>query len=424
MDTASIVILVIALLILVCVSGFFSGSETGLMSINRYRLRHQMREGKKSAARVSKLLERPDRLLGIILIGNTFANVMASSVATILFIKLLGDYGVAVATILVTFILLIFAEIAPKTVAALYSQKIAYFASLPLTFLLKILYPVVWVANGIVNNLLKMFGIVVDKTGVDHLSVEELRTVVLESSSRISPQHQDMLLRILEMEAITVDDIMVPRNEIVGIDLNAEWDEILEQLTHSPHTKIPLYKDDIDNVVGIIHLREALNLLGHNKLSKMSLEKIAREIYYIPEGTPLHIQLFNFRKEQRRQALVVDEYGDIMGLVTIEDILEEIVGELTTEVPSIWKSIKSLPDGSYEVDGGVSIREINRILEWQLPVDGPKTLGGLIVEHFEEIPETGICMRIEGYPLEVLSVEENLVKLVKIMPQLKPKENM
>jgi len=228
-----------------------------------------------------------------------------------------------------------------------------------------------------------------------------------------------MLLRILEMEEITVDDVMIPRNEIIGIDLNAEWETILEQLTHSPHTKLPLYKDEVDNVVGIVHLREALNLLGHDKLSKGTLAGIAREIYYIPEGTPLHIQLFNFRKEQRRLALVVDEYGDIMGLVTIEDILEEIVGELTTEVPSIWKSIKSLPDGSYEIDGSVSIREINRILNWELPIDGPKTLGGLLIEHFQEIPEKGICMRIEGYPLEVLNVEDNLVKRVKVMPQFK-----
>ena len=419
MDTATIIILVITLVVLVCVSGFFSGSETGLMSINRYRLRHQMRAGEKAATRVSLLLERPDRLLGVILIGNTFANVLASSVATILFVKLLGDYGVVVAAVLVTFILLIFAEIAPKTVAALYSQKIAYTVSLPLSLLLKVLYPIVWVANGIVNNLLKLFKITINKSSVDHLSMDELRTVVLESSSRISPQHQDMLLRILEMEETTVDDVMIPRTEVVGIDLNAEWSDILEQLTHSAHTKLPLYRDDIDNVVGIIHLREALNLLGHNKLSHTSLANIAREVYYIPEGTPLHIQLFNFRKEQRRLALVVDEYGDIMGLVTIEDILEEIVGELTTEIPSVWKSIKSLPDGGFEVDGSVSIREVNRILEWDLPVDGPKTLGGLIVEHFEEIPEKGICMRISGYPLEVLAVEDNLVKLVKVMAQFK-----
>lgn len=419
MDTATIIILIITLVALVCVSGFFSGSETGLMSINRYRLRHQMRAGEKAATRVSSLLERPDRLLGVILIGNTFANVLASSVATILFVKLLGDYGVVVAAVLVTFILLIFAEIAPKTVAALYSQKIAYIVSLPLSLLLKVLYPIVWIANGIVNNLLKLFNITINKSSVDHLSMDELRTVVLESGSRISPQHQDMLLRILEMEETTVDDVMIPRTEVVGIDLNAQWSDILEQLTHSAHTKLPLYKDDIDNVVGIVHLREALNLLGHNKLSHTSLASIAREVYYIPEGTPLHIQLFNFRKEQRRLALVVDEYGDIMGLVTIEDILEEIVGELTTEIPSIWKSIKSLADGGFEVDGSVSIREINRILEWDLPVDGPKTLGGLIVEHFEEIPEKGICMRITGYPLEVLAVEDNLVKLVKVMPQFK-----
>ncbi len=416
-----VVLLILSLIALIFISGFFSGSETGLMSLNRYRLRHQAREGNKAAIRVNKLLERPDRLLGIILIGNTFANILASSIATILFIKLLGEYGVVVSTILLTFIVLIFAEIAPKTVAALYPQTVAYGASLVLTLLLKILYPIVWIANGVVNNFLKIFGIQVDKTSVDKLSMDELRTVVLESKGRISPLHQDMLLRILEMEEITVDDIMIPRTDIRGIDLNEEWPVLLNNLTSSAHTKLPLYRDDIDNVVGIIHLREALNLLGQNKLDKASLNKLAKEVYFVPEGTPLHIQLFNFRKAQRRSALVVDEYGDIIGLVTIEDILEEIVGELSTEVPSVWKSIITQTDGSYIVDGSVNLRELNRIMDWQFPLDGPKTLGGLLVEYYQEIPQAGICMRINDYPLEILSVEDKLIKQVKILPYLKRK---
>jgi len=413
---SSIILLILLLVLLILTSGFFSGSETGLMSLNRYRLRHQAKEGNKTAIRVSKLLDRPDRLLGIILIGNTFANILASSIATIIFVKWLGDYGVLVATILLTLIILIFAEIAPKTVAALYSQQFSYIVSYPLTFLLKILYPIVLVANSLVNNFLKLFGIKVDKAKVDKLSMDELRTVILESKGRISPQHSDMLLRILEMEEITVDDVMIPRNEIVGIDLNDDWLDILSSLTSSPHTKLPIFRDDIDNVIGIIHSREALKLLGDDKLNKDALAKMVRDIYFIPEGTPLHIQLLNFRKEQRRSALVVDEYGDIIGLVTIEDILEEIVGELSTEIPSVWKSVKSQPDGSYIVDGSVSLRELNRIMDWSLPVDGPKTLGGLLVEYYQEIPEAGICMRINDYPLEILLVEDKLIKQVKIMP--------
>lgn len=408
--------LILGLVALILMSAFFSGSETGLMSLNRYRLRHLVGAGDKKAKRVNKLLERPDRLLGMILIGNTFANIMASSLATILFVKVLGDLGVFIATILLTFIILIFAEIAPKTVAALFPQKIAFLVSVPLTLLQKILYPVIWLINGIVNSFLKLFGIKVAKTSVDRLSLEELRTVVLESSGRISPLHQDMLIRILEMEEVTVDDVMIQRSDIIGIDLDASWDEILIALTSCEHTKLPLYHDDIDNVAGILHVRDALKLLGQGQLSKESLVALAREVYYVPEGTPLHIQLLNFRKEKRRSALVVDEYGDILGLVTIEDIIEEIVGELTTEIPSVWNSIKSLPDNSYEVDGSVSIRELNRSLNWDLPVDGPKTLGGLIIEHYESIPTAGICMRIHGYPLEILQVDNNLVKTVKVMP--------
>lgn len=414
-------ILIIVLFLLIGLSAFFSASETGLMSLNRYRLRHLVKEGRKSAIKTSKLLERPDRLLSVILIGNTFVTVMASSIATIIFVKLFGDYGVAIATLLLTFLILIFAEISPKIVAALYPQSIAEFVSYPLTFLLKTLYPIVWLANSTVNRFLRLFGIIVKRAGVDHLTTEELRTVVSESTGRISQQHQDMLLRILEMEEITVDDVMVPRSDILGLDLNEPWSDILSRITNSPHTKLPLYRDDIDNVVGIVHLREALKLLGHQQLNKEVLLDIAREVYFVPEGTPLSKQLFNFKKTQHRSALVVDEYGDILGLVTLEDILEEIVGEFTTEVPSVWKSVTSQADGSYEVDGSVNLRELNRIMGWNFPVDGPKTLGGLLTEYFQEIPETGICMKINGYAVEILAMDGNLVKTVKILLNAKIK---
>lgn len=401
---------------LVLVSAFFSASETGMMFVNRYRIRHLANTGNKPAQRVSKLLERPDRLLGVILTGNTFANIFASSVATILAVHLFGDIGVAISTVVLTFIVLIFGEMAPKTLAALHSQSVATKASFLLVILLKLLYPVVWLINTIANGILKIFGANIGKSGVDRLSIDELRSVVLESSGRISQQHQEMLLRILEMEKVTVDDIMIPRNEIVGIDLHDDLEKIIEQLTVCTHTKLPLFQDDIDNVIGILHSREALKLLGQNRLNKHSLREIARDVYFVPEGTPLHIQLLNFRSEQRRSALVVDEYGDIQGLITLEDILEEIVGEFRTDVPAVCKYIEPQTDGSFIIDGSVNIRELNRLMSWQLPVDGPKTLSGLITEYLEAIPQEQTCLRLAGYPLEVLKVQDNLVKAVNISP--------
>lgn len=409
--------LVAILVCLVLISAFFSASETGMMSVNRYRIRHLARTGDKAAMRVSKLLERPDRLLGVILTGNTFANILASSVATVLAVHFFGDLGVAIATLLLTMTILIFGEMAPKTLAALHSQSVSTGASWLLVILLKLLYPVVWLINTVANGLLKLFGINIGKSGIDRLSVDELRSVVLESSGRISQQHQDMLLRILEMEKVTVEDIMIPRNEIVGIDLHDEWDKIVEQLTASQHGKLPLYQDDIDNVVGVLHLHETLKLLGQDRLNKHILREIAHEIYFVPEGTPLHTQLLNFKTEQRRSALVVDEYGDIQGLITLEDILEEIVGEFRTDIPAVCKYVEPQTDGSFVIDGSVNIRELNRLMGWQLPVDGPKTLSGLITEYLEAIPQEQTCLRLSGYPVEILKVQDNLVKSVNLNPK-------
>lgn len=417
MSQFSTITLIITLVVLILLSAFFSASETGMMSINRYRIRHLARTGDKTALRICKLLERPDRLLGVILTGNTFANILASSIATVIAVHFFGDVGVIIVTVLLTLVILIFAEMAPKTLAALYSQAVASTASLPLAFLLKVLYPVVWTMNTIANGILRLFKINVEKAGIDRLSAEELRSVVLESSGRISKQHQEMLLRILETEHVTVDDIMIPRNEIIGIDINDDWEKVVDFLTSSSHTKLPLYKDDIDNVIGILHVREALKLLGQNRLDKDSLRQVAREVYFIPEGTPLHVQLLNFRTEQRRSALVVDEYGDIQGLITLEDVLEEIVGEFKADIPTASKYVEPQTDGSFVIDGTVNIRELNRLMGWQLPVDGPKTLSGLIIEYLEFIPEAQTCLRLAGYPMEVTMVQGNLIRSVNVFPK-------
>lgn len=409
------------LVLLLLTSAFFSASETAIMAVNRYRIRHLAREGNKAAIRVHQLLQRPDRFLGVVLIGNTFANILASAIATVLAVHYFGDLGILLSTLALTLVVLIFAEIAPKTVAAARSQWLALKVSLPIKWLLKILYPIIWLANTFVNGLLRSLGVRSDGSSSDRLNMEELRSVVMESSGHISSHHQDMLLRIIEMEQICVDDIMVPRNEIYGIDLEDEWDSILHQLANSRHTQIPLYRDDIDNVIGIAHLRDALKLLGHNELTKESLEHLAKDVYFIPDSTPLHIQLLNFRREQRRLALVVDEYGDLQGLVTLEDILEEVVGEFAAEEPSVSKLVQMHQDGSYLIDGSVSLRELNRHLKWHFPVDGPRTLSGLVIEHFEEIPPAQVCMRIAGYGIEIINTQDNMVKSLRVLPHPKRK---
>lgn len=411
-------ILMIILILFVFISAFFSAAETSMMSVNRYRIRHLARAGNKAAKRVSELLTRPDRLLGVILTGNTFANILSSSVATVLAVHLFGDLGVAIATILVTIVILIIGEMTPKTLAALHAQPVAMKSSFILVGLLKFLYPVVWAINGLSNGLLRLFGVNFKESHGDRLSAEELRSVVLESSGRISEQHQEMLLRILEIEKVTVDDIMIPRSDIIGIDINHDWSDILNQLSQTTHGKLPVYEDDIDNVIGLLHIRDILPLLGQQALTVEKLKSALREIYFIPESTALPVQLLNFKRENRRSALVVDEYGDIQGLITLEDILEEIVGEFNTVVPSVCEDVLPQTDGSFIIDGSVNLRELNRLMGWHLPVDGPKTLSGLITEYLESMPLEQICLRLYGYPLIILSLEGKLVKSVRCLPQL------
>ena len=417
MDTIPLSILFSILFVLIILSAFFSSSETGMMALNKYRLRHLVKEKHRSATMVSKLLEKPDRLIGVILFGNNVVNFLAAAIATVIGFRLLGDYGVAASPFIIAIIFIIFAETAPKTYAAIRPEKIAFPSAYILTPLLKLFYPIVFVINKISNTLLIPFGINTKNKEESPLSQDELRMIVHEAGAAISSNHQDMLLGILELEKVSVDDIMVPRNELVGIDLNDSVADILEQLTHCQHTRLIVYRENIDNIVGILHLRHVLRILGREKdFTIDELEKLTIEPYYLPEGTPLHTQMLNFQKQKRRIGLVVDEYGVLQGMVTLDDILEEIIGEFTTDLQTFNKDIQPQEDGSFFVDGGTTIRDINKQLDWELPTEGPKTINGVILEHLEDIPEAGTSLRINDYTFEITQVVDNAVKKVKIFP--------
>ncbi|MGQ8366797.1 HlyC/CorC family transporter [Glaciecola sp. 1036] len=419
MDQLSDTTLITTLVILIILSAYFSSSETGLMSINRYRLKHLSNEGHKGALRVQTLLERPDRLIGLILIGNNLVNIGAATIATELCFRWFGDfYGPLVATFGLTLIVLVFAEVTPKTYAALYPEKIAFPSSILLLPLAIIMTPLVKGVNAITNGILMLFRMnPVDSAG-DSLSREELRTVVYEAGSLIPKKHQDMLISILDLENVTAEDIMVPRSDIFAIDVNDDWKIIQKKLTHAQHTRVLLYRDSIDDAVGFMHVRDALRLLSKDQFTKATMLRAVREIYFTPESTPLHKLMFKFQQERERIGLVVDEYGDIQGLVTLEDILEEIIGDFTTNmVPDYSKEAIVQQDGSYLVDGSANVRELNKELGWTLPMDGPKTLNGLVLEYLEDIPENNISIRLAGYPMEIVDISGNMIKTVRIMPE-------
>ncbi|OOF11442.1 MULTISPECIES: HlyC/CorC family transporter [Salinivibrio] len=423
MDDISTGILISFLVLLIVISGYFSGSETGMMALNRYRLRHLSKQGHTGAKRVEKLLARPDRLIGLILIGNNLVNILASSIATVLGLRLYGDAGIAIATGVLTMVILVFAEVTPKTLAALYPERVSFLSSFVLTILMKVFYPVVSLVNFITNGFLRLLGLGVKSDGKDNLSTEELRTIVNEAGSLIPRRHQHMLISILELEEVTVDDIMVPRNEITGINVNDDWKSIMRQLTHAPHGRMVLYRDTIDEVVGMLRVREAYRLMVEkNEFNKETLLRAADEVYFIPEGTPLNVQMLKFQRNKQRIGLIVDEYGDIIGLVTLEDILEEIVGEFTTSLsPSLAEEITPLTDGGYLIEGSANIRDLNKSLNWDLPTDGPRTLNGLILEHLEDIPNSRLSVEIDGHLIEIVDVAENMIKQVKVLPIQKQK---
>lgn len=402
------------LLFLILCSAFFSSSETGLLSLNRYRLRHLQREGHKGAQRAGRLLNQPDRLLGTILVGNNVVNILAASIATVVAVDMWGDAGVAIATTGMTIFLLIFGEITPKTFAALRPETVAFPASRLLSLLMLVLYPVVWLTSAISNGLIRLLGINPKERISDALSTEELRSVVREAGDDLPEQRQDMLLGILDLENVTVNDVMIPRNEIIGIDLNDNLDHIVWQLRTTSHTRLPVYRDNINQIIGVVHMRQIARLLTLNKLTHAVLEAACNEPYFIPEDTALSVQLLNFQKHKKRMGIVVDEYGDIEGLVTLEDILEEIVGELSDKEQDQEAEITQQAENSYEIDGTAYIRDINKILGWELPCDGPKTLNGLITEILESIPEGAVCVKIGPYLVETLEVRDNRISKARL----------
>ena len=418
MQHPSLGLLFAALAGLLILAAFFAGSETALMSLNRYRLRHRASEGSRGARLAEALLARPDRLIGLILLLSTLVNVATPILVGFIALKLGGEFLVAFGAALLAFVLLIFCEVAPKTFGALHPERLALPAAYIYTPLLFLLYPFVWFTNLLANGVLRMFG-VSRQVAANSLSSEELRTVVAEAGAMIPRQHQQMLVSILDLENATVEDIMVPRNEIVGIDIDDDWDRITEQLRQSQHTRLPVYQGEIDRIIGLLHMKQVVHELarGHLDQDTLTAAAQAREPYFVPSGTTLNTQLLNFQRNKRRMAFVVDEYGDIQGLVTIEDILEEIVGEFTTDPATMMhKDVHAEADGSFVASASATIRALNRSMRWNLPTDGPKTLNGLIVEFLETIPEPGTTLKMANYMLEVLQTGDNAIKTVRIRP--------
>ncbi len=399
--------------VLLVLSAFFSGSETALMRLNRYHLRHKAREGHRGAKLAETLLKRPERLIGLILLGNNLVNFSAASLVAVITLEIGGEPAVAIGTIVFTLVVLIFAEAAPKTLAAQHPERLAFPAAMIYYPLLKVLYPIVWLTNMASNGVLYLCGVRDDGRDQQSLTREELRTVVRDAGARISSRYRQMLISILDLEKVTVDDVMVPHNEIVGIDLDDDDQAIQKTIAESQHTRLPVFRDDIDKIVGVLHLRRLANL-AHEEFDRNTLQRLLIEPYFVPEGTPLSTQLVQFQRRRERIAMVVDEYGDIQGIVTLEDILEEIVGEFTTDPGDDETDVVSDGSDTYIVDAAVNIRELNRSQDWDLPTDGPKTLNGLIVELLETIPKPQTCLKISGYPIEIVETDDNRIRTVRI----------
>jgi len=413
LNEAPLGILFTILGILILLSAFFSSSETGMMSLNRYRLKHLKNSGHRGAQRASRLLERPDRLIGLILIGNNLVNITASAIATVIAIQLWGNTGIVIATVSLTLVILIFAEITPKTIAALHPEKVAFPASLILGPLLRLLYPVVWLVNCITNGLLRLLGINPAEHPELSLSSDELRTIVNSAGHRIPQQHQGMLLNILELEKVTVDDIMIPRVDVYGLNLDDDDSTLLRRIQSSEYTRLPVYRENINDIVGVLHMRRVSRFMDKNGLQRERMMEQLDQPYFIPEGTPLNTQLFNFQQQKRRIAVVVDEYGEVLGLVALEDILEEIVGEFTSNLAEAIEDISPQQDGSYLINGTANVRDINKSLQWKLPTDGPKTLNGLLLEYLESFPDGNVGVLIDDYYLEILDLQDNVIQAVR-----------
>lgn len=418
MNDLSLAVLIAALLVCIIVSGFFSGSETGLMTLNRYRLRHRAQSGERGAKMAQDLLKRPDRLIGLILLLNNIAQALIPMLLMAIALRLTGDpeTAIIIATVSTALLIFVFSESMPKTLGALNPERIALPAAFLYWPLLRTFGWVIDLVNFIGNRVLRLFGVSADEAAQHSLSVEELRTVVAEAGAMIPQRHQKMLLSILDLEHSTVEDIMVPRNEIQGLDLSEPWDVIRQQIIESQHTRLPVFDGAIDNLKGVVHLRRLLSLAADNRLDMNSLREFIREAYFVPEGTPLNQQLLNFQNQRRRLGFVVNEYGDIEGLVTLDDILEEVVGEFTTDPNLRAKNIQPETDGSYVVTGSTTLRSLNRSLGWKLPLDGPKTLNGLVLEKLEQIPQPGGQIEISGYQIEIVETIGNAVRSARMVP--------
>lgn len=418
MTTIPLGALIGALVFLVLLSAFFSAAEIAMVSLNRRRLRHLAASGRRAAQLAERLLERPDRLIGVILLGSNAVNALFSALTTVTVIRLLGeDQGaIGIATVVITLVILIFTDLAPKTLSALHPERVAFPSAFLLRPLLWLMYPVVWAINGLANGLLRLVGVNVRERPVEKVTPEELRATILEAGVLIPETHQDMLLAILDLEKVTVDDVMVPRGRIEGINLDVEWDELVTRITSSRYTRLPVYHGSLDNVTGIIHVRQILNLMHEGKLDRPSFEQAIMEPYFIPSGTTLNTQLLNFKQVKRRSGLVVDEYGDIQGLVTLDEILEEIVGDFTTRALGRIEDIHPQTDGSYLVRGTVNLRDLNRRLDWNLPTEESRTLNGLIVEYLEDLPEPGTSLMIHGYLVEILRTRGTAIEIARVRP--------
>ena len=415
MNDIPLSVLIGILVFMLVLSAFFSGSETSLMTLNRYRLRHLVKLKHSGAIKAHRLLQRPDRLLGLILLSNSFVNNFASSIATVIAIKLYADDEsvLAIASGLLTLVMVICSEVTPKTLAAIKPELLAFPAAWIYTSLLKVFYPAVWVVNIFVKLLLRLVGVDANKRSRDSLNKDELKSIITEAESLMPLRYQKMLLGILDLESATVEDIMTPRNEIVGIDLEASIEDIITQIKTSPHSRLAVYKKSIDRVVGFLHLRNVLVLVNKDNFDKQSIINLLIKPAFIPENTPVHTQMLRFKNEKIRIGLVVDEYGDVQGLVTLDDLLQEIAGELIADDEIARKQ----SDGSYLIDASITVRELNRVMNWSLPTEGPKTLNGLIIDFMETIPKSGTSIKLQGHPLEIIKRDENAVKLVKFLPE-------
>ncbi len=399
---------------LLVLSAFFSSTETALMSINRYRLRHRARAGHRGAQLTEKLLQKPDRLIGLILLGNNLVNLSASAIATLIAARI-GGAAVALSVVILTLVVLIFAELAPKTLAIRKPSRVAIPSAYIYYPLLKVTYPIVWAVNLIANGLLRLIGVRPDDNSGHTLSTEELRTVVNEAAVMVPRRHRQMLTAILDLEKATVDEIMIPRQDIVGIDLEDDWSAISNQLYGSAHTRLPLFEESLDNIAGMLHLRKIIGRVEKGELDHDALRELTDETYFIPEGTSLNRQLLNFQASGERIGLVIDEYGDIQGLVTLADILEEIVGEFTSDHTADFASeVIEDEDGRFIVQGSANVRVLNRTMGWNLPTEGAKTVNGMITEFLETIPEPGTALRFGDYAVEIVHTGDNVIKTVRI----------